>query len=179
METGQGIGHGIEFQPLQLVILDEDGNTKKTGGRKTSVSAVFKTPDDDEISELAAAREHLIPISTLGFRADRGERSQKISLEKLAARRPNRGSRACLLIARNRNPQSANAGRRGAGAGHIRYRPNLCLSPRGLGSESSFLYLCGASKSPFVLDAGEPTLGIYLPKGARIYTKAAYRVRKV
>src|SRR5258708_18873499 len=34
VETRQGIGHGIEFQPLEVVILDEDGNTKKAGGRE-------------------------------------------------------------------------------------------------------------------------------------------------
>ena len=34
VETRQGIGHRVEFQLLQLVVFDEDGNTKKTGGGK-------------------------------------------------------------------------------------------------------------------------------------------------
>jgi len=89
METGQGIGHGIEFQPLQLVILDEDGNTKKTGGRKDIRECGFQgNLTTDEISELAASREHLIPnFYTLSFAQIEVSDRTKISLEKLAARR--------------------------------------------------------------------------------------------
>ncbi len=33
VETRQRIGHGIELEPLEFVILDENRNTKQTGGR--------------------------------------------------------------------------------------------------------------------------------------------------
>src|SRR5713226_10701281 len=69
VEARQGISHGIEFQPLQVVILDEDGNTKKTEGRKDiRESGLERNLTTDEIRELAAAREHLIPnFYTLSF----------------------------------------------------------------------------------------------------------------
>src|SRR5467141_4608924 len=89
VETRQGISHGIEFQPLQVVILDEDGNTKKTGGRKDiRESGLQRNLTTDEIRELAAAREHLIPnFYTLSFAQIEVSDRTKISLEKLAARR--------------------------------------------------------------------------------------------
>src|SRR5256885_2241735 len=74
-------------------------------------------------------RSTLFPYTTLFRSSDR----TKISLEKLAARRQIETlERVCQQLEigiLNRQAQ----GRRGAGAGHIRYRPNLCLSPRGLG----------------------------------------------
>jgi len=73
-------------------------------------------PDTTEISELAAAREHLIPnFYTLSFAQIKvSDRTKNIRWRNWPAQ-ANRGSRACLLIARNRNPQSANAGRRAPG----------------------------------------------------------------
>ncbi|PYU68482.1 MAG: hypothetical protein DMG49_15940 [Acidobacteria bacterium] len=89
METGQGIGHGIEFQPLQLVVLDEDGYTKKTGGGKDIGERRFqRNLTTQKIGELAAAREHLIPnFYTLSFAQIEVSDRAEVSLEKLAARR--------------------------------------------------------------------------------------------
>jgi len=33
VETGQGIGNRVEFQAFEFVILNENGNTEKAGGR--------------------------------------------------------------------------------------------------------------------------------------------------
>src|SRR5260370_39808325 len=87
VETGQGIGDGIEFQPLQRVILDQDGNTKQTGGRKDIREGGFeRNLRTDEISELAAARENLITnLSTFGFAQIAMSNRMTISLQRLAA----------------------------------------------------------------------------------------------
>src|ERR1700687_2767954 len=122
VETGQGIGHSIEFQSLQLVILDEDGNTKKTGGRKDIRTCGFQRKlTTHEISELAAAREHLIPnLYTLSFAQIEVSDRTEISLEKLAARRQIEAfERVCQQLEigiLNRQTQ----GGRGAGAGNLR-----------------------------------------------------------
>ncbi len=88
VETRQGIGHGIEFQPLQFVILDKDGNTKKTGGREDIRKRGFEgNLTTDEIGKLAATREHLIPnLYTLGFAQIEVSDRTEISLKELASR---------------------------------------------------------------------------------------------
>ena len=88
VEPRQGIGHGIEFQPLQLVILDKDGNPKKTGGRKDIRERGFqRNPATQEIAELAAPHQHFIPnFNTLRFAQIEVRDRTEISLEKLAAR---------------------------------------------------------------------------------------------
>jgi len=83
------IGYGIEFEPLQFVILDEDGNTKKSGRREHIRESGFQGNwTTEEIAEFAAARKHLIPnLYTLGFaQIDVSDRAE-ISLKELAARR--------------------------------------------------------------------------------------------
>src|SRR2546421_6673374 len=88
VQARQGIGHGIEFQPLQLVILDEDGNTKKTGGRKDIRECGFqRNLTTQKIGELAASHEHLVPnFDTLGFAQIEVSDRTEVSLKKLAAR---------------------------------------------------------------------------------------------
>jgi hypothetical protein len=154
METGQGIGDGIEFQSLQLVVLNEDGNTKKArGGKDIGQRSLERNRTADEIGEFATARNHFIPnLHTFSFAQIEMSDRTEISLKKLAARGQiealERIGKQLEIGILNRQAR----GRRGAGAGHIRYRPNLCLSPRGLGKALfSFLYLYGATKSPFVL----------------------------
>jgi len=89
VEAGQGIGNGIEFQPLQFFILDEDGNTKKTRrGKNIGKRGLQGNGTSDEIGELAAARKHLIPdLQTLGFTQIEVSDRTEVSLEELAARR--------------------------------------------------------------------------------------------
>src|SRR5712691_8550239 len=89
VETSQGIGHGIEFQPLQLVILDEDGNTKQARGREDIRQCGFqRNLAADEIGELATARKHLIPnLHTLGFAQIEVSDRTEISLKELSTRR--------------------------------------------------------------------------------------------
>src|SRR6266436_1891110 len=88
----------------------------------------------------------------------------EVSLKKLTARRQIEAfERVCQqLEIRVLNRQTR--GRRGAGAGHIRYRPNLCLSPRVGESELSFLHFVVATKSPLVLDPAKPSWDSYHPK---------------
>src|SRR5437870_13460835 len=64
VETSQRIGHGIEFQPLELVILDEDGNTQKAGsGEDVRKGGPERDWTTDKIDELAPAGKHLSPNS--------------------------------------------------------------------------------------------------------------------
>ncbi len=96
----------------------------------------------NEIGELAAAREHLLPnTDTFGFAQIEVSDRTEISLKELTARRQIEAvERVCQqLEIRILNRQAR--GRRGAGAGHIRYRPNLCLSPRGLGESDLAFYI--------------------------------------
>src|SRR5207237_10073105 len=89
VETWQGVGRGVESWPLQLVVLDEDGYTKKTGGGKDlGERRVQRTLTTQTIGELAAAREHLIPnFYTLSFAQIEVSDRAEVSLETLDARR--------------------------------------------------------------------------------------------
>jgi len=98
------------------------------------VSAVFRETDDRRDSVSSRRRASIHPkFLHFEFRADQGERSHgKISLEKTGRAQANRGSRACLLIARNRNPhrQTGGAGAPGLGISGIDLTSAI---PRGLG----------------------------------------------
>jgi hypothetical protein len=171
VKAGQRVGDGIEFQPLQFFILNEDGNTKKTRrGKDIGKRGLQGNGTSDETGELAAARKHFIPnLQALGFAQIEMSDRTEVSLEELAARRQIETFESVCqqLEVRILNRQAR--GHRGAGAGHIRYRPNLCLSPRGLGKANVvFSILCGATKSPFVLDLGKSTGKSDLPNCGRI-----------
>src|SRR5580658_2430918 len=86
------------------------------------------------LAEFAATHEHLIPeLYTLSFAKIEVRDSAEVTLEELAARRNikafERVSKQLEVRILNRQAR----GRRGAGAGHIRYTPDFSLSPRGLG----------------------------------------------
>src|ERR1700756_1393012 len=89
----------------------------------------------------APPREHFIPdLNALRFaQLDVADRPQE-ALQKLSAcRQVYTLERVCKqLEIRILNRQTR--GRKGAGAGHIRNKPNLCLSPRGLGLACKLFY---------------------------------------
>ena len=88
MKSRQGIGYGTQFQPLEIVILDEDGNTKKTRRRQNVRESSFqRNLTTQETGELAATREHLLPyLHTLGFVKIEMRDRAEISLKELTAR---------------------------------------------------------------------------------------------
>jgi len=130
VEIGERIGDGVELEFFQVVVFDEDGNTKKTH----SSEDIYQSGDNRNltigaIAELAAAREHVIPdLQTLSFAQIQMSDHTEVSLEKLTTRRQiesiERIGKQLEIRILNRQAR----GRRGAGAGHIRYGPNLCLS---------------------------------------------------
>src|SRR6266850_4640835 len=132
VEIGERIGDGVELEFFQVVVFDEDGNTKESRLRED----IHQSGDNRNltigaIAKLAAASKHVIPdLQTLGFAQIQMSDHAEVSLEKLTTRRHiERIDKQLEIGILNRHAR----GRRGAGAGHIRYGPNLCLSPRGLG----------------------------------------------
>src|SRR5260370_36200625 len=62
VEAGQRIRHCIQVQPLELVILNEDGNTTKTRrGEDVRKGGPAGARTTEKIGEFAAARKHIIP----------------------------------------------------------------------------------------------------------------------
>jgi len=135
VEIGERIGDSIELEFFQVFVFDEDGNTKKSrSSEDIQQSGVEGNLTIGAIAKLATASEHVIPdLQTLGFAQIQMSDHAEVSLEKLTTRRQiesiERIDKQLEIRILNRHAR----GRRGAGAGHIRYGPNLCLSPRGLG----------------------------------------------
>ena len=135
VEIGERVGDGVELEFFQVLIFDEDGNTKKSQtSEDIQEGGVQRDLAIGAIAELATASEHVIPdLQTLGFAQIQMSDHAEVSLEKLTTRRQiesiERIDKQLEIGILNRHAR----GRRDAGAGHIRYGPNLCLSPRGLG----------------------------------------------
>src|SRR5260370_40050244 len=65
VEAGQRIPHSIDVQPLELVILNEDGNKKKTGrGKDVRKGGPEGDWTTEKICEVAAAGKQCIPKLT-------------------------------------------------------------------------------------------------------------------
>ena len=135
IEISERIGDGVELEFFQVFVFDEDGNTKKSrSSEDIHQSGDKRNLTIGAIAELATACEHVIPdLQTLGFAQIQMSDHAEVSLEKLTTRRQiesiERIDKQLEIGILNRHAR----GHRGAGAGHIRYGPNLCLSPRGLG----------------------------------------------
>ena len=142
VEAGQGIGDRIQFELLEFLVLQDDRHTEKSGSSEhIHKSRLQNNGTARLIGEGPTAIEHFVPdLHTLRFAQFNVTDCAEKALEKLSPR----GQVETLECIRKqleiRVLDRQTRGREGAGAGHIRYKPNLCLSPRGMGQACKLFY---------------------------------------
>src|SRR5713226_4435713 len=142
VQTGQGIGNGIQFEFFQFFIFDDDGDAKKSGACEHVHESGFQgNLTARQIGQLTPANEHLIPnLYTLSFAQIEVSDCAEKTLEELSARGQIETLERIRMQLEIGILDRQARGRRGAGAGHDRYKPNLCLSPRVWGKHIRVFY---------------------------------------
>src|SRR5690242_1897029 len=123
-------------------MLDDDGHAQETRGREHIHQSGFESNWASRlVRHRAASRERFVPyLNALRFaQLDVTDRAQE-ALQELSACRKIKTLERIRKQLEIHILDRQTRGRKGAGAGHIRNKPNLCLSPRGLGQACKLFY---------------------------------------
>src|SRR6266568_2927587 len=130
VKTREWIGDGIQFEFLEIFMLDNDGHAEEARGCEHIQQCSFESNlPACLVRHRAAARERFVPyLDALRLaQLDVTDRAQE-ALKKLSACRQVKALERVRKQLEIRSLDRQTRGRKGAGAGHIWNKPNLCLS---------------------------------------------------
>ena len=142
VESRQRISDGIQFEFFEVLVLHDNRNAQEAGGSEHIQEGRFQNNLAARlVGQVATTHEHLVPdLDTLRLRQLHVTDCAEEALEELATC----GQVEALERIRKHLEVSVldwqTRGHGATGAGHIRNKPDLCLSPRGLGQASGLFY---------------------------------------